>query len=214
MSLASKLKESLFTDDTPTQKVTPSVPYVMPAGFTTPVAVPVFTQSATIPLAADPDEVAGLRSKVHPKSGPLVLFQATLASLTEYITDEGQRYHAAQKALAAQNVGVPDVLAELVAVTGRVDGEVQGFETARQQKVAKEVTSRESALADLATQIKSHEDAIQALISQRDTVAAALTVEKSKIAARAEVFTGAAAALKNEYNDAAGKIRRYLGGPQ
>lgn len=213
MSLLDKVKHALITEDP--VPVSPTVQSVRP--IAQPVMSAWMPPSATaVTSPVDDGELSALRSRVHPKSGPLVVFSATLKSLASYIPDESSRYHAAQEAMQAQGFSVTDVLSEITAATGRVDTEMQTFDAQKQAKMAKEVTSREDEIRTIAQQVTSHEAAIQALNAQRDTLAAALTEEKSKIATKAEQISGAVAALKNEYNDAAEKLRRYLmiGGAQ
>lgn len=200
MSIFDKIKENIFVEDQP-DTVEPVAPVpVIPLA-------PVHIERTAPPSS---DDLAALRAKVHPKGGPLVAFAATLKSLSTYIPEESARYHAAQETLLAQGISVDDVLSGINLTVGLIDGEIHAFEQARDEKVAKEITGRESALADLATQLAGHEATIQSLIAQRDQVAAQLTTERAKIASRAEQFHGSADALKNEYGDAANKIRRYL----
>lgn len=208
MSLLTKLKEMVVEDDATPLAVTP---VTTPSS---PVPASILSTQSTESSTAAPstDAVDALRAKVNPTTGPLVSFMTMLESVAEYIPDEGQRYHAAEKAIGKQQTNIASVLADITACTGKLDEEITAFEAARQRKVAQEVTQRETSLTDITSQIQSHEAAIKDLTGKRDELAIALTTAKAKIAQVGEEFQGTVRAVRSQYGDMTRKINMYLGG--
>ncbi len=165
-------------------------------------------------ISCDTDGMASvketIRLKVHPKSGPLVEFFATLQSLSAYIVDESARYHATQDALKARGISISDVLANLETSSGLIDAESRAFSVVRDQKTTEEVTKREAQIAAYAAEINKHQDAISDITSKRDNLAIDLVKAKTDISSRTELFSGGAESLKREYAEQANKIKLYL----
>jgi hypothetical protein len=216
VNILDSIKKAVMEDDAkpalhapepvaPTYRATPLTPSWPAATAVAP------TQYATPPSS---DDVTALTAKVHPKSGPLIQFMATMESLAEDIADEGRRFHAAEKILMKQGVDTRAVLAEITAISGRIESEVAAFEASRQHKTETEVTSRESTIADTVRQIQACEASLKEMTGRRDETGAALTAAKAKIAERAEQFAGTVRAVRSQYDDLTRKINLYLIGGQ
>lgn len=208
MSILSKIKEAVLEDDIvqppthtlPSQTLSPMPPFPVapPSGMRPP-----FDQGSAPISALPPNDATGLHDLVHPKSGPLVLFLATLQSLEQYIQDEGARFHAAQETVKAQGVDIGMVMSEIQAASGRIDGEITSFEAARQRKTETDVTQRETSIADVVRQIAD-------LSARRDGLTVALAAAKAKISDRTDAFNGSVRAVRSQYEDLTRKVNMYL----
>jgi hypothetical protein len=217
MSIFESIKKLVIEEEptAPPAQGTNPPPAARPGFVPTGTGIPVYQAPATIfptapAITFDPEKLKELRAKVHPTSGPLILFIQTLQGLQQFIPDEITRFRAAAQTLSGQGVTVNQIIAELNAVMSRIEENRTAAETAKNRKFDTEVTARENRVAEIGKTIEAKQAEIAALMQERDQVFGEAQVAKAKIEEKWAGWEAVRQTLVAEYNDSMRKLQSYF----
>lgn len=219
MSIFKQIRDAMFesTEET-AQKTTQPTPLTPPGGnFGQSVSYPnnvvlpmsVFPSPATL-VTLDTEKLNELRQKVHPTSGPLVLFITTLQSLQQYIPDEVSRFRAVANTLQAQNITVEQVVADINGVLTQIENNRVAAETAKNRKIEVEVTARENRVTEIGQMIEAKQAQIASLMEERNQVFNEAQTQKTNIDTKWSMWENVRQTLVAEYADSLRKLTSYF----
>lgn len=183
MSLASTIKHAIYTDDDPVIK--PVVQQLKPIPGSYNAQPSTIVSLFGVPAGSSERSVnTDLRSRVQ---GPAVsIYLAAFESVLDVISDNGTRHKMAMAVVRAQGYSDDALIAELTGTKAKLSEEINNFMLAKQSKITDEVSSRESKIKDLASQVQKLSNELE--------------VEKSKIDKKSTEFGVEAQAITDQYN--------------
>lgn len=183
MSLTSTIKHAIFTDDDPVVK--PVIQQLKPIPGAQNIQPSTFTaMQSERSIANTISSSIDLRARVQ---GPAVsIYLAAFESVLDVISDNGARHKMAMAVVRAQGYSDDALIGELTGTKVKLSEEINKFEQAKAIKISDEVTSRESKIKDLSSQIQKLSDELE--------------TEKSKIGKKSADFGTESQTLTDQYN--------------
>jgi hypothetical protein len=138
-------------------------------------------------------------------------FAATIESLQEFIPEEGNRFRAALKQLQkTQGFDSTALSGAYQSLIGVLQAEATKFGQIISAQREQEISNREKGVSALQQQIELKNKEIADLMTQRDTVAGEIVVQKTKLDTAENTFEGAVNTLRGSIEDQLRKIQLYI----